>query len=141
MRDVIFGNCRPSGRYAYLIVVVLAVAGVGHAATLIPSGLRCEARVNPIAVQTTQPRLSWLLEPADSSLRGLKQTAYRILAASSRKQLAENRGDLWDTGKVVSNDTIEIPYRGRPLESGVEYFWKVRVWDQDGEASRGSAAG
>jgi alpha-L-rhamnosidase len=79
-----------------------------------------------------QPRLSWVPK---STQRGQEQTAYRVLAASSPEKLAKNQGDLWDTGKVRSNQTLEVVYAGKALMSRREVWWKVRVWDRNGRAS------
>lgn len=100
--------------------------------SLTATGLRCEYLTEPLALETRAPRLSWLVE---SNARGAKQTAYHVLAASSAEKLAADKGDLWDTGKVFSNQTIQLEYKGLPLNSRQQVFWKVRVWDQDGKAS------
>ena len=99
------------------------------------SSLRCEYLVSPLAIDTREPRLSWQIQ---STTRGAKQTAYQIIVASTRARLASNLGDLWDTGKVDSNETIQIAYQGKPLGSRQECFWKVRVWDQNNKPSRWS---
>ncbi|MEY4384857.1 MAG: hypothetical protein RLY20_140, partial [Verrucomicrobiota bacterium] len=83
-------------------LALLALLGSGFASgaqsssDMIPLGLRCEYAVDPIAVDTVYPRLSWRLE---SPKRNAVQTAYQIVAASSRELLARNHGDLWDSGK------------------------------------------
>ena len=110
-----------------------------RAAALVPTGLRAEAQIDPLAIETAQPRLSWLLRPSLAGETGKAQSAYRILVASSLTTLAANRGDLWDTGKVQSTETIEIPYAGKPLESATQYFWAVQVWDEKGGPSNWSA--
>src|SRR5260221_9658675 len=89
--------------------------------TITPSSLRCEYLVDPLAVDTREPRLSWTIE---STARGAKQSAYQIITAGSASELAANKGSLWDTGKVVSNQTIQIVYQGNPLQSRQEVFWK-----------------
>ena len=83
--------------------------------------------------------MSWILEAGDPHARGLRQTAYRIIAASSERALGANTGDLWDTGKLESEQSVQVAYCGKPLASGAAVFWKVRVWDQDGRASAWSA--
>lgn len=94
--------------------------------------LRCESRRNPIGIDTRQPHLSWVLQ---SEIRRQKQSSYRILVSSSQKKLTENQGDLWDSGKVKSGNSIHVAYQGKPLKSGMTCFWKVRVWDKDGKIS------
>jgi alpha-L-rhamnosidase len=96
------------------------------------SDLRCENLENPAGIDSTQPRLSWMLHSTD---RDQTQTAYQILVASSAKELAADRGDLWDGGKVSSDQSIQIVYAGKSLASRTDCFWKVRVWDQAGKVS------
>ncbi len=103
-------------------------------AGLKPMGLRCEYRVNPLGVDVPNLRLSWVVDATDQKERGQKQTAYRILVASSKENLDKNIGDLWDTGKTPSDETA-IVYAGKPLKSGMGCWWKVRVWDKNGRAS------
>lgn len=103
-----------------------------RASTLIASSLRCEYLISPLAIDTREPRLSWQVE---SNTRGARQTAYQIIVATTAANLTASKGDLWDTGKVTSNETIQIAYQGKPLQSRQRCFWKVRVWDQNGQAS------
>jgi len=99
--------------------------------------LRCEYAANPVGIDTTQPRLSWKL---NSNLRGQRQTAFQILVASTEEKLAAGDGDLWDTDKIESGQSIQVEYNGRPLASRQRCYWKVRAWDKDGKASPYSAA-
>ena len=64
------------------------------------------------------------------SLRNVNQSAYRIVAATTEQKLRSKNYDLWDSGKVNSNSTFEIPYQGKALSSGQECFWKVETWDE-----------
>ncbi len=102
------------------------------AATLTPFDLRCDYAANPLGVDSEIPRLFWKLQ---SSERGQEQVAYEILVSSSPDLLAANRGDLWDSGRVQSGDTIQIGYAGRKLDSFQRVFWKVRIWDVYGKIS------
>ena len=95
-------------------------------------GLRCEYLVNPLGIDVEKPRLSWALA---SGLREYGQSAYQILVASSPESLQQNNGDLWNSGKVGSSQTTFVAYDGRPLESGMRAWWKVRVWDEQGRAA------
>jgi len=101
-----------------------------------PIDLRCEYRVDPPCIDALHPRLFWKFSPNG---RGQRQTAYQILAASSLKNLSANKGDLWDSGKVESDHSIQIEYAGKLLSSGQRVEWKVRVWDAAGKASVYSA--
>ena len=97
--------------------------------------LKCEYRVNPLGIDVATPRLSWVLESAE---RGTLQTAYQILVSSSGEALARDDGDLWDSGRVESDQSIHVAYAGRPLKSRQRCFWKVRAWDNHGHASKWS---
>ena len=90
--------------------------------------LRCEYLQDPLGIDVTQPRLNWILA---SDQRGQKQTAYQVLVASTLELLAKDQGDLWDSGKVVSDQSSQVEYVGKPLGSRMRCFWKVRVWDVD----------
>jgi alpha-L-rhamnosidase len=94
--------------------------------------LRCEYRTNPLGIDALTPRLSWLLAPGLPTARGLRQTAYQILVATSLESLGQSNGDLWDSGKVGSDQSNQIEYAGQPLTSRTRCYWKVRVWDQNG---------
>jgi len=113
---------------ALMLLTTLTVAP----AALRPVGLRCEYRVNPLGIDELQPRLTWRVESAE---RGQRQTAYQILVARSAAALRQNRGDLWDSGRVASDQTVNVVYAGKPLASRQQCFWKVRVWDKNGQAS------
>jgi alpha-L-rhamnosidase len=96
--------------------------------------LRCEDLVAPVGVDLTQPKLSWRLDDSVNT-RGQGQTGYRILVASSAGQLAAGNGDLWDSGQLASAQSLRVPYGGASLSSRQRAFWKVRVWDKDGNPS------
>jgi alpha-L-rhamnosidase len=100
------------------------------------ANLRSEYAVNPLGIDVLQPRLSWVL---NSPARETHQTAYQVVVSSSLDGLNANRADLWDSGKVVSDQSIQVVYAGHPLVSRQQCFWKVRVWDQDGAETAFSA--
>ena len=116
----------------------LMTTTVYAAAGIHPEQLRCEYRANPQGIDVVEPRLSWVLLPAKPTTRGLYQTAYRVLVSSSEQALGSGNGDLWDSGKVQSDQSIHVVYRGHPLTSGRAAYWKIQVWDQDGQASEWS---
>lgn len=104
-------------------------------AVLVPTDLRCESLENPLGIDSLHPRLSWKLRPSNPALRGLRQSGYRIVVASSAEILAQDKGDLWDTGKIASAQTGQIEYIGKPLAANERYFWKVQVWEPGGSVS------
>jgi len=106
-------------------------AGSGPASACVVD-LRCEYLKEPLGVDVLKPRLSWMVE---TRARGWRQSAYQILVASNREMLGRDRGDLWDSGRVVSDQSLHIPHAGEPLAARMECFWKVRVWGPDDRAS------
>ena len=125
--------CRAAFVSARLTVLFfyLATVAPGFAKTTV-TDLRCESLDNPLGIDATQPRLSWIL---NSDERAHRQTVHQILVASSAAKLEAGQGDLWDGGKVDSDRSIQVGYAGHPLGSHAQCFWKVRVWDQDGKVS------
>lgn len=94
--------------------------------------LTCEYNSNPLGIETLQPRLSWIIQ---SSIANTKQTACQILVADSKEKLQQNRGNVWDSKKVITNQSIQFIYKGLPLLAAKKYYWKVKVWNQQNIAS------
>ena len=115
------------------VAVLFFAVSIGYG-ELMPTELRCEYLTNPTGIDTVQPRLSWTLADVEH-VRGQKQTAFRVLVASTREKLAADTGDLWDSGCIASDQSVHVPYAGRTLRSHQACFWKVRVWDRDGNSS------
>lgn len=113
---------------ASLGLVLWLIARSHCAFALDPAGLRCEYAVNPTGIDVVQPRLSWKLE---SKSRGQRQTAYQIQAATSPGALERGDADLWDSGRVVSDQTLHIRYAGKDLKSSQPVFWRIKVWDEN----------
>jgi alpha-L-rhamnosidase len=99
--------------------------------------LRCEYFVDPLGLDVARPRLSWLLL---TERRGARQTAYRVSVASSRERLAAGEADLWDSGRVESDQSAHVVYAGTPLRSGQRAWWRVGVWDETGSPAESEIA-
>lgn len=97
-----------------------------------PTDLRCEYGEIPVGIDTLCPRFSWVLR---HSKRGRTQSAYQILVASTEEALLADSGDNSDSGKVASDESVNVSYAGKPLESSQTYYWKVRWWDNAGQVS------
>jgi alpha-L-rhamnosidase len=95
------------------------------AGPLLVHDLRCEYQDNPLGIDVVQPRLSWKLA---SEQRGVAQSAYQI-------QVTDTSDVLWETGKVLSHQSIHVPYGGTVLRSGQRCTWRVRVWDGNDQPS------
>ena len=122
----------------FLAAIVITFGGFQSLlAAMTPERLQCEDRVNPAGMDVANPQLSWILT---SDQRGEKQTAYQVLVASSLDKLKLDIGDLWDSGKVISDATAQITYAGKPLVTRQQCFWKIKAWDRGGKASAWSEA-
>ncbi|MBQ9293646.1 MAG: family 78 glycoside hydrolase catalytic domain [Bacteroidaceae bacterium] len=102
------------------------------------SSLRVEHCVNPSVVDVQRPRLSWVNEPKNERVKGQRQTAYRIVVASSEERLRRGDYDLWDSGRVPSDVSVLVPYGGKELTSRQDCYWKVQTWDVKGRRSKWS---
>jgi len=88
-------------------------------------------------IGTRKPRFSWEV-PLEG--RNRRQTAYQVLVASAKELLEPGKADLWDSGKVLSSQSLNVEYAGSPLPSNRDCFWRVKVWDEAGAAGEYSPA-
>ena len=101
------------------VLILLGIfAAQGNAAPIIVSHLRCENLIAPLGIDVSKPRLSWIL---DSDHPNEKQTAYEIVV-----------DDQWDSGRIDSDQSIDVEYGGKGLAPATRYAWRVRVWDAEG---------
>jgi alpha-L-rhamnosidase len=124
---------------ALLAAALGARAAEGAVASVRVVDLRCEYRENPLGIDVKEPRLGWKLAAVNPLARGLAQTSYRVLVASGEALLALDKGDLWDSGDVASDQSAHVVYAGKPLASGMRCVWKAQVRDQAGARSAWSA--
>ena len=127
------------GSLTFNLVMIFTIASIlclscrqRNTERLEPSELKCEYRDNPLGIENSNPGLSWILY---SDKRGQMQSAYRILVASNEENLKRDIGDLWDSHKVISGESVHILYEGKRLSSGLQCFWKVCVWDNEDKKS------
>lgn len=104
-----------------------------------PVDLTAEYLRAPVGIDCPAPRLSWKLVARQAAARNLRQTAYRVVVASSPDKLARFEGDLWDSGRVASEQSLNVVYGGVPLKSSQRCYWAVRAWDNAGFPSPWSA--
>lgn len=94
--------------------------------------LRCENLTEPLGIGTTLPRLSWKI---NSEVNGTVQKAYQVIVSSKKELLAEDKADLWNSGKTISMQSVLVQYNGKEIAPGTEAFWKVRVWNEKDRSS------
>ena len=126
-----------------LVALVPAVAAapaqaLGTGSQIQVAGLTVDHEAGPLAVDDPAPMLAWQL---GGSGRGILQSAYEVSVASSTQLLDADQPDLWDSGRVASDESTGIAYDGSALDHGERAWWKVRVWDQHGQVSGWSDPG
>jgi alpha-L-rhamnosidase len=98
--------------------------------------LRVDDLVTPIGIDDPMPHLSWQLsDPA----QGARQTAYQVMVASSMQLLSQGKADIWDSGRVESDASINVHYAGAALQPSTRYAWQVKLWGVDGQPYSASA--
>ena len=118
-----------------IILLFLLSGCINPKQKLTLTDLRCENLINPLGIATTTPGLSWKIK---SEVNGAVQQGYQILAASDSALLNEKSSDLWNSDKIVSDASVFVPWEGKKLDSRSIIYWKVRIWDKNGKASKWS---
>jgi alpha-L-rhamnosidase len=96
------------------------------------TALSTEYRSNPLGIESRSPAFSWIL---NSGERNFFQSAYEIIVADNLTEISAGRGNMWAPGKIISNETALVVYAGNALQSNKKYYWKVRVYDSNGNIS------
>ncbi len=126
--------------FRHILLILFLMQACRPGAMISPVKLTCENLKDPQVVDVIYPRLSWINEPAGSG-RDISQSAYEIRVSSNRKDLIAGKADLWNSGKINSDASINIKYNGTTLKSRQDCWWQVRVWDNKGLRSGWSDPG
>jgi len=134
------GGGRPGICTGMLVALTLSVVMTIPAKAALPADpgglavadLRCEDLVDPIGIDILKPRLSWVMS---DDRNGAAQSAYQVLVATTPGLLKAGSADLWDTGKVKSDQSRFITYAGKEIGKSVPVYWTVRIWNDKGDAS------
>ena len=99
--------------------------------------LTVNSKENPLTLESNQPLFSWVV-----NVEGFNksQSAFHVLVASSEEKLNEENADLWNSDKVKSDKSAYVKYQGKELKALQTYFWKVKIWDENGDTSKWSDA-
>jgi alpha-L-rhamnosidase len=114
----------------------VAAPDVSAASPLSIASATTERRVNPLGVDVAKPQFGWKLA---STMGQQQQGAYQVIVASTSDRADAGTADVWDSGRVASQDAVDVPYGGPAWNSLTRYFWRVRVWDSHGRAGGWSA--
>ncbi|NII29226.1 family 78 glycoside hydrolase catalytic domain [Pseudoflavitalea sp. X16] len=115
--------------FRIIIITIFFLSSITAVAQLYD--LRCEHRITPVGVDKASPILSWKIK---SDQRGFLQSAYQVVVAEQANELENDRAGIWNSGKQVSGNSIQVVYKGKALKPATTYYWKVRVWDQENKA-------
>jgi alpha-L-rhamnosidase len=99
--------------------------------------LTTEYRHNPLGIDVQQPRFAWKLQ---TDRQGARQVAWQLVAASQPDRLVPGQADLWDSGKVESDQSVQVVYAGHPLTSRQRIYWQVTIWDETGASAQSEIA-
>ena len=113
-----------------LVMQLLVCQSFGTTSNLRFEKMLVDYAIEPNNIDHQHPRFSWIISSTD---RDQAQTAYRIFVASTKNLLYKNGADIWDSGKTLSDETIQHEYQPDNLQSGNCYFWKVIIWDKTGK--------
>lgn len=106
----------------FFLIVLLSVQTSFSETKII--NLKVDNYKNPLGIESKNCSFSWQIMSND---RAIIQHSYRIIVSSSDELLKRNEGDIWDSGEQVSDQSLDIPFKGLALKSGKRYFWKVFV--------------
>ncbi len=118
-------------KWTILLLALFCAAASAAAQDFSVVNPRCEYRDEPVGINTLTPRFSWQVAARE---RGFSQSACELIVGDDREVVASGHGNLWRM-KRKDAQSLHIPYAGKPLKSGEEYYWSVRVWDAAGKVS------
>ncbi len=119
-------------KLSLFLLAAMSIACICCNRSLSIQNLQVEMRSNPQGLDVQHPRLSWQLE---AKINNVQQTAYQVIVAETHKDINNENNLYWNTGKVETDKSVLISYKGRRLESGKTYYWKVKVWTNKGLTS------
>ncbi|MHA1339906.1 MAG: family 78 glycoside hydrolase catalytic domain [Promethearchaeota archaeon] len=107
--------------------------------SIIVYDLRVEYLKNPMGIDIKKPLFSWKMkiEAENEAKYNLIQSGFRIIVDSNKDNIENDIGNVWDSGKIESNNNFAQEYNGKELESNKKYFWKVKVWLKSGQKEEG----
>ncbi|WP_308797433.1 family 78 glycoside hydrolase catalytic domain [Agromyces silvae] len=120
----------PAAAIAAVLAVTLIAPPAAAATNVSVEALSVSGQAEPIGVGGTEPEFGWQLA---GDRRGIQQAAYQVRLAESADALSSST--VWDTGRVESRESIAVAYDGPELASQQDYWWQVRVWDDEGVES------
>lgn len=123
-------------KYVLLVIgLFFSAATVNAAPSLQPANLTCQYMQNPLGIDIPRPELSWNFAGTE---RNQLQTAYEIIVSDNEKDSKTGKGNVWQTNKILSAQSLHIELAGKQLQPFTKYYWRVKVYDKNGTASNWS---
>ena len=123
--------------HTFILLLIFLVFSVSAYAQIRVNTALCENKINPFGINLQDIIFSWEMQ---SNENAVAQTAYQLVISSSKKQLDAGKYDVYNSGIVKSNQSIQVQYKGKKLQSAQTYYWKVCVWDNKNKPSKWSEA-
>ena len=118
-------------RLFIIVLITVSCANDNHKSKSSVAVLKCEHLIHPIGIDSSKPRFTWQMK---STGIGSEQTAFEIVVGTDSSEVAKGNGDFWNSGKIKSGESIET-YNGKALDPFTEYYWTVRIWDNNAVTS------
>lgn len=121
-------------RTAFLLIpafMLLPFCGKDTSNGFIPTQLKCNNLMNPVGTDSN-PLFNWIVT---STRHGARQIAYQIILDTDPHNLKSPDKCLWNSGIINSSETSWIRYSGPELKPANKYFWRLRIWDENGNPS------
>lgn len=112
-----------------LLVLTFLFVFAGHSQNKI-DGLKCEHLINPIGIDSPSPRFTWQI---DAMHTGVQQSAFAIIVGTDSVDVAVGTGKQWESGKIIGSQSLAV-YKGEPLAPFTKYYWRVKLWNESGNA-------
>ncbi|MGV8094048.1 MAG: family 78 glycoside hydrolase catalytic domain [Mangrovibacterium sp.] len=115
-------------RILLFFIALLLCSCSGKQGEIVVTVLKCEYLVNPLGIDNLKPGFSWTLI---SEERDQKQSACEIIVSDNIRDIERLNGNVWETGKITTSQSLHLVYDGLPLKSFQRYYWRVKVYDQN----------
>lgn len=112
----------------YSILLFIFLYGTVFAQPVTTIDLTCEYKINPVGIDIAKPRLSWKIS-TNNSLKNIIQTAYQIQVVANTNDFSKSSAMVWNSGKIASEQSVHVPFSGKPLTAKTRYYWRVKIWD------------
>lgn len=120
-----------NSNYVFMLLIMLGSVACDSYKSIEVKNMSVEYLSNPYGVDIQRPRFSWNFE---SDVRGVSQESWQIIVDENPNDIDNGIGKVWDSGKVMSDRTVNVEYDGIALKSNTKYYWRIHAWLNDGNS-------